>query len=48
VATGEPVYRETTLQGAILALTAASHLRVGAFEYAAGSNRGAGQKAPAG
>jgi uncharacterized protein YdiU (UPF0061 family) len=45
VATGDPVYRETTLQGAILARTAASHLRVGTFEYAAGSNRGAGLKA---
>ena len=35
VATGEPVYRETTLQGAILTRTAASHIRVGTFEYAA-------------
>ncbi len=35
VTTGEPVYRETVLQGAILTRTAASHLRVGTFEYAA-------------
>jgi serine/tyrosine/threonine adenylyltransferase len=36
VATGEPVQRETTLQGAVLTRTASSHLRVGTFEYAAG------------
>lgn len=36
VDTGEPVYRETELQGAILTRVAASHLRVGTFEYAAG------------
>ena len=35
VTTGEPVLRETTLQGAILTRTAASHIRVGTFEYAA-------------
>ncbi|MFO7738370.1 MAG: YdiU family protein, partial [Desulfatiglandaceae bacterium] len=35
VTTGEPVYRETALQGAILTRTASSHLRVGTFEYAA-------------
>jgi uncharacterized protein YdiU (UPF0061 family) len=35
VTTGEPVFRETTLQGAILTRTAASHIRVGTFEYAA-------------
>ena len=35
VTTGEPVFRETTLQGAILTRTAASHLRVGTFQYAA-------------
>jgi uncharacterized protein YdiU (UPF0061 family) len=35
VTTGEPVFRETVLQGAILTRTAASHLRVGTFEYAA-------------
>ncbi|MFM8251354.1 MAG: protein adenylyltransferase SelO [Planctomycetota bacterium] len=32
VATGEPVYRERTLPGAILTRIAASHLRVGTFE----------------
>jgi uncharacterized protein YdiU (UPF0061 family) len=35
VTTGEPVFRETTLQGAILTRIAASHIRVGTFEYAA-------------
>lgn len=35
VATGEPVYRETALPGAILARVADSHLRVGTFQYAA-------------
>ena len=35
VATGEPVTRETMLPGAILTRVAASHLRVGTFEYAA-------------
>jgi uncharacterized protein YdiU (UPF0061 family) len=33
VATGEPVYREQTLPGAILTRVAASHIRVGSFEY---------------
>lgn len=33
VATGEPVHRERTLPGAILTRVAASHLRVGTFEY---------------
>ncbi len=33
VATGEPVYRETPLPGAVLARVAASHLRVGTFEF---------------
>ena len=33
VATGEPVFRETTLPGAVLTRVAASHLRVGTFEY---------------
>jgi len=36
VATGEPVIRDRVLPGAILTRTAASHLRVGTFEYAAG------------
>lgn len=33
VTTGESVYRETELQGAILTRVASSHLRVGTFEY---------------
>ncbi len=32
-ATGEPVYRETPLPGAVLTRVAASHLRVGSFQY---------------
>src|SRR5688572_12284948 len=35
VATGEQVVRETLLPGAVLARVAASHLRVGTFQYAA-------------
>ena len=35
VATGRPVVRETLLPGAVLARVAASHLRVGSFQYAA-------------
>jgi uncharacterized protein YdiU (UPF0061 family) len=35
VATGDPVVRETMLPGAILVRIAASHLRVGTFQYAA-------------
>lgn len=35
VATGEPVYRERTLAGAVLTRIAASHIRVGTFEWAA-------------
>lgn len=35
VVTGEPVMRDTMLQGAILTRVAASHIRVGTFEYAA-------------
>ena len=34
VTTGEPVYRETVQQGAILTRIAASHIRVGTFQYA--------------
>ncbi|MFF2092288.1 YdiU family protein [Paenibacillus sp. NPDC058174] len=34
-ATGELVYRETTQMGAVLTRVAASHLRVGTFQYAA-------------
>lgn len=36
VTTGEPVYREDELQGAILTRIASSHIRVGTFQYAAG------------
>jgi uncharacterized protein YdiU (UPF0061 family) len=36
VATGDQVARETLLPGAVLCRVAASHLRVGTFEYAAG------------
>jgi uncharacterized protein YdiU (UPF0061 family) len=35
VATGRPVRRETVLPGAVLARVAASHLRVGSFQYVA-------------
>jgi uncharacterized protein YdiU (UPF0061 family) len=35
VATGEPVFRTTPQPGAVLTRVAASHLRVGTFEYAA-------------
>lgn len=34
-ATGEPVYREQALEGAVLTRIAKSHLRVGTFQYAA-------------
>ncbi|MGE0221480.1 protein adenylyltransferase SelO, partial [Mycolicibacterium sp.] len=34
VATGRAVYRDTVLPGAVLARVAASHLRVGSFQYA--------------
>jgi serine/tyrosine/threonine adenylyltransferase len=33
VTTGEPVFRETILPGAVLTRVAASHLRIGTFEY---------------
>ena len=33
VATGEPVYRERRLPGAIVTRVAVSHLRVGTFQY---------------
>jgi len=33
VATGEPVYRESALPGAVLTRVARSHVRVGTFEY---------------
>lgn len=35
VTTGETVYRSSKLQGAVLTRVAASHIRVGTFEYAA-------------
>ncbi|MGM7634921.1 protein adenylyltransferase SelO [Bacillus sp. Hm123] len=35
VTTGEPVFRETELPGAVLTRVAASHLRVGTFQYVA-------------
>ena len=35
VSTGEPVFRQTTQPGAVLTRVAASHLRVGTFQYAA-------------
>jgi uncharacterized protein YdiU (UPF0061 family) len=35
VTTGEPVYRSSRLRGAILTRVAASHIRVGTFEYLA-------------
>jgi uncharacterized protein YdiU (UPF0061 family) len=35
VATGEAVYREEVLRGAVLTRVAASHIRVGTFEFAA-------------
>jgi uncharacterized protein YdiU (UPF0061 family) len=41
VATGEDIIRETLLPGAIMTRTAASHLRVGTFQYAA--NWGSGE-----
>jgi uncharacterized protein YdiU (UPF0061 family) len=45
VATGDSVYRETVLPGAILTRIASSHLRVGTFEYfAARRNRDAVKK----
>ena len=36
--TGEPVFRETVLPGAILVRVASSHIRVGTFEFAARLN----------
>ena len=35
VTTGEPVYRESVLQGAVLTRVAASHIRVGTMQWAA-------------
>ena len=39
VTTGEPVYRETVLQGAVLTRVAASHIRVGTMQWAAAHER---------
>ncbi len=44
VTTGEPVYRQTILPGAILTRVARSHLRVGTFEYFAMAGDVAGLK----
>ncbi len=46
-ATGEPVYRETPLPGAVLARIASSHVRVGTFEFfaARGDNAAVGRLA---
>lgn len=33
VLTGDPVYRETVLQGAVLTRVASSHIRIGTFQY---------------
>jgi serine/tyrosine/threonine adenylyltransferase len=38
VSTGDPVFREETLPGAVLTRAAASHIRVGTFEYFAARN----------
>ncbi len=38
VTTGEPVYRETVLQGAILTRIASSHIRIGTFVYLSAKN----------
>src|SRR5947199_4803048 len=40
VTTGEPVYRASVLKGAILTRVAASHVRVGTFEYLAARQDG--------
>ena len=40
VTTGEPVFRTTALRGAILTRVAASHIRVGTFEYCGPAGRG--------
>ncbi|MBS9535485.1 YdiU family protein [Mycobacterium sp. M1] len=42
VATGRDVHRETRLPGAVLTRVAASHLRVGSFQYAAAQARATG------
>ncbi|MEM9345472.1 MAG: YdiU family protein [Planctomycetota bacterium] len=45
VTSGEPVHRETLLQGAILTRIASSHLRVGTFQYARGQQDAAALQA---
>lgn len=45
VTTGEQIMRETALPGAILTRVAASHIRVGTFQYAAGRGNKEGLKA---
>jgi serine/tyrosine/threonine adenylyltransferase len=44
-ATGEPVYRETVLQGAVLTRVAASHIRVGTMQWAAAHDDQAAMRA---
>jgi len=44
VTTGEPVRRETLLPGAVLTRVAASHMRVGTFQYFAAQGDAAGVK----
>ena len=46
VATGEDVARETLLPGAVLVRVAASHIRVGTFQYAARHGRPGARAAP--
>jgi serine/tyrosine/threonine adenylyltransferase len=45
VVTGDPVYRETVLQGAVLTRVAASHLRVGTMQWAAAHDDAAATRA---
>jgi uncharacterized protein YdiU (UPF0061 family) len=45
VATGEPVYREETLPGAVLTRVAASHIRVGTMQWAAAHDDAASTRA---
>jgi uncharacterized protein YdiU (UPF0061 family) len=47
VTTGDPVYRERVLQGAVLTRVAASHLRVGTMQWAAAHNDPAATRAVA-
>ena len=39
VKTGEKIFRDTPLQGAILTRVASSHIRVGTFQYVAARER---------